>query len=304
MRVELGINNCFALKRWPCPDDWAQVVKGELDLDLVELSLDLVEGLEIPTERLRSVGSTRAALQKYGLRARVAFTGQAAYGLNLLMHPDSERRAAALSWYQNVVDTATALGAEAVGGHVGTMSVPDWSDSDRRSQRWSDLRHALVEISGRAHDAGLKYLLIENLVSVREPSTMAILEELLTEGDRAHVPIRLCVDLGHQCVAGTVGDERDPYAWLSRFGGRLAEVQLQQSDASGDRHWPFTEDRNAQGRIEPGRVLDTLIEAGAGAVLLILEVIPSWEEDDAQVVNDLRTSIQLWKAALRERDLL
>ena len=303
MRARLGINNCFALKRWPRPEDWAQVVQGELDLNIVELSLDLVEGLEAPAERALSVGRTRAALEKYGLRAETTFTGLAAYGLNLLMHPDADRRDAALRWYRTVIDVTAQLGAEATGGHVGTMSVPDWGDPIRRSARWSDLRRALIEISGRARDVGLSHFLVENLVSLREPSTMDGIEELLTEGGEAHVPVRLCLDVGHQCVPGTEGADRDPYAWLQHFGSRLVEVQLQQSDALGDHHWPFAPERNAIGRIEPNRVLDTLAASGADDVLLILEIIPGWEEDDGQVIEGLRASVELWKDALDRRGL-
>jgi sugar phosphate isomerase/epimerase len=303
MRARLGINTCFALKRWPRPDDWAAVVRDDLGLEIVELSLDLVEGLDAPVERHRSVELTRAALSRHGLRAETTFTGLAAYGLNLLMHPDAERRSAALRWYRTVVDVTAQLGALACGGHVGTMSVPDWSDPIQRSERWSDLRRDLIELAGYACDAGLTHLLIENLVSVREPSTMSAVEELLSAGDGAHVPVRLCLDVGHQCVPGTEGAERDPYAWLRHFGSRLAEVQLQQSDALGDHHWPFTPERNAAGRIEPGRVLDTLATSGAEDVLLILEIIPGWEEDDGQVIEGLLSSVELWKGALHERGL-
>ncbi len=304
MRARLGINNCFALKRWPRPEDWARVVREDLGLELVELSLDLVEGLDIPEERHRSVELTVEALRKHGLAAEATFTGLAAYGLNLLMHPDAGRRAAALRWYRTVVEVTAELGARATGGHVGTMSVPDWADRTRRSERWSDLRRALIELAGHARDAGLDHLLIENLVAVREPSTMAGVEELLSEGDAAHVPVRLCLDVGHQCGPGTEGAERDPYAWLEHFGRRLVEVQLQQSDALGDHHWPFTPERNAMGRIEPGRVLDTLAAAGAEDVLLVLEIIPGWEEDDGEVLDGLLTSVEVWKSALRERGLL
>jgi sugar phosphate isomerase/epimerase len=220
------------------------------------------------------------------------------------MHPDAERRDAALRWYRMVIDVTAHLGAEATGGHVGTMSVPDWKDPTRRSARCSDLRRALTEISGRARDVGLSHLLIENLVSLREPSTMDGVEELLSDGDEAHVPVRLCLDVGHQCVPGTEGAERDPYAWLEHFGSRLGEVQLQQSDALGDHHWPFTPERNAAGRIEPGRVLDSLAASGAEDVLLILEIIPGWEEDDGQVLDGLRSSVELWKSAMNERGLL
>ena len=39
------------------------------------------------------------------------FTGLAAYSLNLLMHPDEERRRAAEEWYLGVVDLAGRVGA-------------------------------------------------------------------------------------------------------------------------------------------------------------------------------------------------
>jgi hypothetical protein len=180
------------------------------------------------------------------------------------------------------------------------MSVADWGDAGRRAGRWAELRDSLSGIAAAARSAGLEYLLVENLASQREPSTIAGIETLLTEGDAGHVPIRLCLDVGHQCVPGTSGDDRDPYAWLARFGGRLGEVQLQQSDGAGDHHWPFTPERNEGGLIEPRRVLDTLAGAGASDVLLVLEVIPAFEQDDAGVLADLRASVEVWQAALAE----
>jgi D-erythrulose 1-phosphate 3-epimerase len=303
MRARLGINSCFAVKRWPQPDDWARIVRDELQLDLVELSLDLIEDTGTPAGRERSAGQIRSALGRYGLRAETMFTGLAAYSLNLLMHPDAARRRAALEWYLTVVDLAARAGVRGVGGHVGAMSTPDWADPARRAERWSGLQRSLAEIAAAARTAGLEYLLVENLASHREPSTMAGLETLLTSGDAAHAPVRLCLDVGHQCVPGTTGADRDPYAWLAHFGERLAEVQLQQSDGLADHHWPFTAERNAVGRIDPGRVLDTLAGAGAEDVLLILEVIPAFEQDDEQVLADLRASAELWQAALTERGM-
>jgi len=303
MRTRLGINTCFAAKRWPLPHDWAQKVRYDIGVDLVELSLDLMPDIGSPEQRARTADQTLGALTRYGLRAETTFTGLSAYCDNLLMHPDAERRRAALDWYLAVVDLTARLGVKGTGGHVGAMSVPDWSEPGRRAERWSGLRADLAEISGRAREAGLDYLLIENLASAREPSTMAGVESLLTDGDDLHVPIRLCLDLGHQCVPGTTGADRDPYAWLERFGSRLTEVQLQQSDGLADHHWPFTAERNRAGRIDPGRVLDTLADSGADDVLLILEVIPAFEEDDEQVIRDLRESAAQWAAAMSERGL-
>jgi len=119
MRATLGINNCFAVKRWPRPDDWASIVANDLGLDLVELSLDQLEGPDTRAGRDRMAEQTRAALSRHGLRAETTFTGLAAYSLNLLMHPEAEYRAAARRWYKQVIELTAQLGANATGGHVG-----------------------------------------------------------------------------------------------------------------------------------------------------------------------------------------
>ena len=219
------------------------------------------------------------------------------------MHPDEARRTAAVQWFRTIIDVTAALGARATGGHVGAMSVPDWRIPERRAERWDGLKRDLETIAAHAGAAGLEYLLIENMVSVRDPSTMAQVDELLTDGDAEHVPWRLCLDVGHHCVPGTAGAERDPYAWLLRFGGRLAEVQLQQTDGLGDHHWAFTDEHNATGIIEPAKVLETLEAAGAGTVDLIFEIIPGFEDPDDQVITDLRSSVDLWRNAIDARGL-
>jgi sugar phosphate isomerase/epimerase len=145
--------------------------------------------------------------------------------------------------------------------------------------------------------------MVENLAAAREPSTMALIRDLLTSGDEDSVPIRLCLDVGHMCVAGTTGADRDPYAWLRELGWAAPVVQLQQSDAEGDHHWPFTRERNAVGRIDADRVLDTLGEGGVEETALVLEIIPSFEQADDAVLDDLVESVDHWRAALARHGL-
>src|SRR5579863_1299248 len=201
MRARLGINNCFAVKRWPEPADWAPIV-ADLGLDTVELSLDLLAGPDTRAGRDRLAEQTRTALARHGLRADTVFTGLAAYSLNLLMHPDPSCRAAADRWYREAIDLTAQLGASAAGGHVGSLSVPDAADPPTRAQRWADLRGHLTELAAYAHECGLDHLLVENLVTEREPSTMALVGDLLTSGDAAHAPVQLCLDLGHPFASG------------------------------------------------------------------------------------------------------
>jgi sugar phosphate isomerase/epimerase len=294
MEVRLGINTCFAVKRWPLVDDWAPIVRDRLGLGLVQHSLDLVAD-GAPIDEARTLAG---AIRSADLELHSTFTGLAAYSGNLLLHPEPMGRAAAIDWYGWAIDWTAALGGVATGGHVGAFSVQDWTDPARHAARWTGLREALAFLAGRAHDAGLSYLMVENLAAAREPSTMAMFGDLLNDGDDGAIPIRLCLDLGHMCVPGTIGDDRDPYAWLRRLGRLAPVVQLQQSDADGDHHWPFTTKRNAAGRIDADRVLDALGESSAGEVALILEMIPPFEQDDAELLDELEASADYWREAL------
>ena len=96
----------------------------------------------------------------------------------------------------------------------------------------------------------------------REPSRISDFDDLLAPAAEGRAAISLCLDIGHQCVPGTDGDEADPYAWLAALGRRASVVHLQQSDAEGDHHWPFTAAYNERGRIRAPRVLEALRDVG------------------------------------------
>jgi len=238
------------------------------------------------------------AAHRHGLTVHSTFTGLAAYSANLLLHPEPVARAAALGWFQRAITFTAAVGGTATGGHVGAFSVADWRDPTRREERWAELKVSLRALSGDASAAGLKYVLVENLAAAREPSTRAMIRELLSPAEHDHAAVGLCLDIGHMCVPGTSGPERDPYVWLRELGPSAPEIQLQQSDAEGDHHWPFTPERNRQGRIDAERVIDALGEGGTEACTLILELIPAFEQDDDSVIDDLVRSVDYWREAL------
>lgn len=295
---ELGINTCFAVKRWPEPDAWAKVVREDLGLQLVQHSLDLVDlGADLRVVTAQA-GEVQAACAAAGLMMDSTFTGLAAYSSNMLLDPRADVRSYWEDWFGRALSFSAEIGGSLCGGHVGAFSVRDWTDPDQRAVRWQELKSALGRLAGKAHGLGLGGIYIENLASPREPATMDQIDDLLTEGDQDHVPVRLCLDVGHQCVPGTTGPDRDPYAWLERYAARLGCVQLQQSDAEGDHHWPFTPERNAAGRIQAEKVLAALERGGGKHVKLILEVIPAFEQDDQAVVADLVATVHYWAGAL------
>jgi D-erythrulose 1-phosphate 3-epimerase len=297
-KYSLGINTCFAVKRWPLPQSWAEIVRDQLGLDLVQHSLDLVDLDAGSRYRATQADSVLRACATNGIQVHSTFTGLAAYSSNLLLHPDAEARRRAEAWFGRAIEFTARAGAQATGGHVGALTVPDWEDAGRSRKLNRMLGASLARLAHAARDAGLEALLIENLAPAREPSTMEWVDSLLSDGGGDRVPVRLCLDVGHLCTPGTSGDERDPYAWLRRFGRRSPVIHLQQSDASADHHWPFTPEANAAGRIEASRVLQALNDSGAEDVALILEVIPAFEADDRQVIRDLQASVAYWRDAL------
>jgi D-erythrulose 1-phosphate 3-epimerase len=298
MRLRLGVNTCFAVKRWPRPADWAPIVRDRLGLGLVQHSLDLVNLDAGPAGIDGQAEAIRTAAGAHGLDVQSTFTGLAAYSSNMLLDPEPAQRAECADWFERAIAFSATIKAAAAGGHVGAYSVPDWRSADRRAGLWRELKVWLERLARDARRAGLEYLVVENLAAAREPSTMAMIGDLLTDGDAGHVPIRLCLDVGHMCVPGTTGADRDPYAWLRALGGNAPMVQLQQSDERGDHHWPFTPERNAVGRIDADRVIDALGESGADDSLLLLEVIPPFEADDDTVLDELEASVEYWREAI------
>jgi D-erythrulose 1-phosphate 3-epimerase len=304
MRLQLGINTCFAVKRWPMPEDWAPVIRDQLGLQLVQHSLDLVD-LHVSEEGLdRQVRQLKDAVAMNGLSLHSTFTGLAAYSANLLMAPEAADRESAEGWFRTAIAFTARSSAKATGGHVGCFSVPDWQHPARRAELWTGLQNSLAALAADARTAGLDYLVVENLAVAREPSTMALIRELLDDGDAARVPIRLCLDVGHMCVPGTSGDDRDPYAWLRQLGRSAPIIQLQQSDAEGDHQWPFTRHFNSLGRIEADRVISALGEGGVDDSALVLEVIPPFEQDEAAVLRELAESAEYWQEALTRHGVL
>jgi sugar phosphate isomerase/epimerase len=294
----LGINNCFAVKRWPEPASWAAIVREELGLDLVQHTLDLVDVDAEESDLRVQASQLRHACEARRLRLHSTLTGVAAYAANLLLHPDPARRNRAVAWYRRVVDFTAAAGARATGGHVGAFSAADWSDRARREDLWRRMSAALDGLSAYARAAGLTSLMIENLGAAREPSSMAAIRSLLSPGSDRHVPIVACLDLGH--LAGAGGEETDPYLWLERLSPQSLVVELQQHDGA-DRHWPFTAEANRAGRIDAQRVLAAIDSSGVPEMTLILKIMHPFEVPDDRVLADLRDSVSYWRDQLAAR---
>lgn len=295
--LPLAANIGLAAKRWPETDAWAHLL-AESGIGHAQFTFDLLDPAVV--DDLDAFRRVREQAQARGVEISSAFTGAGTYAQNMLGHPDATLREAAERWYRKAVDAAAALGAPAVGGHVGALSARQQADPEARQEAIERTVAAVLRIAEHAAARGVGCLLWEIMPVAREyPATMDEAEALMQRLDPlAATPVRLCLDVGHACRDGADATERDPYAWLERLGPWARSVHLQQTDGLADRHWPFTDAFNAQGIVEPERVLAIVARLPQPVVELALEPIPAPETPDAQVAADLRASADFWRPAL------
>jgi sugar phosphate isomerase/epimerase len=298
-RIHLGINTCFAVKRWPEPDVWIPIVVETLGLRHCQVSFDLVDPLLDQAASLAYAEAVRTKARHAGLTVHSAFSGLAAYSWSGLLHPDRALRAAAMRWYEQAIDVTAALGADLGGGYVGAFSVRDVGNAERRRVLLTELAQRLHDLTLHAAQRGLRGLLVENMAVPREwGHTIDEARVLTAMGAPEGVPIVLCLDLGHPCPLNTGTASDDPLAWLREPWTQTPVLHLQQTDRTGDHHWPFTDAYNARGIIHPQPVLEAIQQWPATDVFMFLEIIHPFEAADEAVLRDLRTSVQYWQDAL------
>src|SRR5258708_26252394 len=166
-RLHLGINTCFAVKRWPEPEQWLGIVKDELGLHCCQFSLDLVDPLLDESATAAYAGAVKAHAEAHGILLHSTFTGLAAYSWSQLLHPDESMREAAMRWYERAINFTAGLGALGTGGHIGALSVPDAADEDRKRSLISELQDRLAYLSRCSAGLGLQFLLFVNIAVSR-----------------------------------------------------------------------------------------------------------------------------------------
>jgi sugar phosphate isomerase/epimerase len=296
----LGLNNGWVVKRFTEPEVWVEIAATKLDVNLIQFSFDLLDPMVDEATLNEIIPRTLDACKKYGITLQSCFTGAIAYNSNLLLHPSSNMRRYAFNWYSRAIDISRMLRVEDVGGHMGSLTVKDYANPQRRESLLSSQVESIVSLSKLCKEAGLETLLWEIMPVSREPpSTITQAQELMVRLRNAPVPVKLCVDVGHTCNPNSKDlRDRDPYAWLSELGSDSPCIHVQQTDGKADRHWPFTREFNKIGIIDGKRILSSLDESGADGTYIYPEVFPAFEQDDDQVIDDMVETVSYWKEYL------
>lgn len=300
MDIALGINTGFAINRFPEPDDWARIVAGELGLDRVQFTADLLNPFLPEPILRRETDRIREQCSRYGIRVESTFTS-AFTRVNHVLHPDPEIQRVWVDWFKRFIDLSRDLGAEGMGSHFGIMTARDNAGAAVRERRIEQGVAAWRELAGYAAEQGLAYVMFEPMSVPREvgetiPATRDVLDRC-QEGFA--VPMRLCLDVDHGDLESDDPADTDPHAWIRAFGTVSPCIHIKQSLRSKGGHYPFTAEYNAQGKVRPDEVIDSLQAAGVERCTLLLEIShrERWPAEYS-VVADLKESAAYWKPAV------
>jgi sugar phosphate isomerase/epimerase len=299
--IHLGINTCFAVKRWPEPEQWITLVKDELGLDCCQFSLDLIDPRIDQAAQAAYAEAVRTSAANHKLLIQSTFTGLAAYSWSQLLHPLEPLREAAMHWYEGAIDLTAQMGAWGTGGHIGAVSVRDAADPTRRQALLKEMTERLNTLTDYAAQKGLQFLLFENMAVTREYGhSIEEAQTLLNSVAGPGVPLILCLDVGHPCALHTGTSSDDYLAWLNYPWARPPVVHLQQTDRAADHHWPFTTFYNEMGIVQAEPVVHALRQWSENTdIYVFLEPIHPFEADDTVVISELKESVNYWKTALQ-----
>lgn len=197
--IYLGIDNCFASKRWVRPAEWARVIR-DLGLKHVEASADTeCDPLYMGGAFIADwIEDTRDACAKFGLKVNNVYSGHGTYATCGLSHYDARVTKRFLDqWMKAQVDTAAALDA-GFGFFAHGFEELLLQDDALYCAKLNELYDTLADLAAYAKARGVEAG-IEQMYSPHQPPwRIADAEELMREVyRRSGAPFYITADLGH-----------------------------------------------------------------------------------------------------------
>jgi sugar phosphate isomerase/epimerase len=287
--MDVGVNLCFAIKRWPEPEEWARIAADELGVSSVQFTMDLIDPWWPESDRTAMAARVREAAGRRGIAIHSVQIGLAGYTYNGLLHPDETARRIAEEWWRRSIDLAAELGAGAAGGPIGALSVADAASPERRKALYAEVVGRLGGLADHAKRSGLKALLVEPTPLPREiPSTIDEAKRLVADTSGGAVPLRFVIDVGHALYRPLYGEDASLVPWLTELRDHIGVLHLQNHDYRADAHWGWPD---ARGSYDPAGFHREVSEAGLDHLPVFIEVFSPFEQADDEIVPLIRSSL-------------
>lgn len=201
-RIHLGIDNCFAIKRWVTPFEWGRVIK-EMGLKYIEAVPDLeCEPLFTPQDyRDDWVDEVLRMQQSLDMKVVMLYSNDSTYDTIGLSHPDARVREHLVNkWFAPFIDMAAAIQAD-VGYYVQATPESMLYSHEGRSQAYANALSGMVQINKMAAGSGIQHVALEQMYTPHQPPfTIDGMRKLMLEVSKASgSPLYLTEDVGHHC---------------------------------------------------------------------------------------------------------
>ena len=159
-KINLTLDSCFAIKRWPRPEEWARVIKEEIGgIRYIEMSTDLDIDPQFNSEAYRAewIGEVKRLEERYGLKVASFFSGYATYrAMGLLNWNADVRDMLRDNYFKKTVDMAKELGAQ-VGNTLHAFSEELVDDPEKFRAAEAMLSGYLGEMAVYAQKKGVAF---------------------------------------------------------------------------------------------------------------------------------------------------
>lgn len=200
--ISIGIDNCFAIKRWVTPSEWARVIR-EMGMRYVEGVADLeIEPLLTPRswhdDWISQVNEQQA---KHGIDVVMMYSNDTTYGTVGFAHPDVRIREHYVEeWFSEFLRIAGAIGA-AAGYYVQGIPEEQLYDRRRYQEAVADCYGCMARVGELAKSSGVGTVALEQMYTPHQPpftidGMRQLMRQMLRDG---HHPLYLTEDVGHHC---------------------------------------------------------------------------------------------------------
>ena len=200
-KIYLGIDNCFASKRWTRPSEWMRLIR-DLGLRYVEASADTeCDPLYMGSDFMRDwIAEVRRQGPAHGIQVKNLYSGHGTYMTSGISHYDSRVTLRFRDqWMKKQMDTARALGA-GFGFFAHGFEEQVLQDRALYEERLDQLYDTLADLAAYGREIGISYVGLEQMYSPHQPpwtieGTRALLAAVWKRSK--HAPFYITNDLGH-----------------------------------------------------------------------------------------------------------
>lgn len=201
-KIYLGIDNCFAMKRWTTPSEWASVVR-QLGMKYIEVVPDLDAEPLLTTEEYRRdwIEEVNEAQAKEGVRTVMMYSNNSTYDTTGFANPDERvRRKIVDEWFTRFCSMAAAIGAD-IGYFVHGLRESVLFDPAARVLAQEQVTQCMSEINEIAEKAGVDKVALEQMYTPHQPPfTIDTMVKLMQEvKKRSGKDFYVTEDVGHHC---------------------------------------------------------------------------------------------------------